>query len=279
MVSVAMECHGARAIPLMVRALEGVKTREYKAVASCLRELSCGIQKIGVLLDRMHERCDPLIFYHEIRPFLAGSKNMTAAGLPNGVFYDEGDGKGQWMQCRGGSNGQSSLIQFLDIVLGVDHTSAGNSTPDDKQAGTPGERQPPISFHEEVRGYMPGPHRKFLDYITKMGSIRNLALSSGTSPEQIELRDAFQTAVKALANFRNKHLAIVTRYIVIPSRTPYSGKKENLASSSCLRGSHRTNEKTELTGTGGTALLPFLKQSRNETLLAGFDETGSLGSG
>ena len=48
---------------------------------------------------------------------------MSVAGLPKGVFYDEGDGRGEWRMYSGGSNAQSSLIQFFDIVLGVEHHS------------------------------------------------------------------------------------------------------------------------------------------------------------
>lgn len=88
---------------------------------SCLEKFSTCIQDCGALLQRMHERCRPEVFYHIIRPFLAGSKNMSAAGLPRGVFYDEGEGKGEWRQYSGGSNAQSSLIQFWDAVLGVKH--------------------------------------------------------------------------------------------------------------------------------------------------------------
>ncbi|PTB53962.1 hypothetical protein M431DRAFT_508997 [Trichoderma harzianum CBS 226.95] len=64
-----------------------------------------------------------MTFYHRVRPFLADSKNMGAAGLPRGVFYDESDGKGEWRQLQGGSNGQSCLIQLLDVVLGIEHNS------------------------------------------------------------------------------------------------------------------------------------------------------------
>lgn len=46
---------------------------------------------------------------------------MGHSGLPRGVFYDEGDGNGEWRHNSGGSNAQSSLIQFFDVVLGVEH--------------------------------------------------------------------------------------------------------------------------------------------------------------
>ncbi|GKT90352.1 indoleamine -dioxygenase pyrrole -dioxygenase [Colletotrichum tofieldiae] len=65
-----------------------------------------------------------------------------------------------------------------------------------------------------------------------------------------------------MAEFRNKHLQIVTRYIVLPSKRAKSGAKVDLASASAAKDE-------QLTGTGGTALMPFLKQSRDETLRSG----------
>ena len=114
----------ARAGPLIVRmllALDAAERRDFGTVIEALSDLQRSLREIGKLLDRMDERCSPDIFYHRIRPLLAGSLNMEAAGLPHGVFYDEGNGKGQWRKVRGGSNGQSSLIQFFDAVLGVEH--------------------------------------------------------------------------------------------------------------------------------------------------------------
>ena len=52
---------------------------------------------------------------------------MAVAGLPNGVFYDEGNGKGEWRQYSGGSNAQSSLIAFCDVVLRVEHCESKDS--------------------------------------------------------------------------------------------------------------------------------------------------------
>lgn len=267
-ISVAMEAQGAYIIPTMLRALDAVSRKDYATVISALHNLCHCIHQLHSLLGRMYEKCDPMIFYHQIRPFLAGSKNMAAAGLPNGVFYSEGDSRqGQWRQLRGGSNGQSSFLQFLDIVLGVKHTSSGNSSPDvDNHLE---------SFHQEVRSYMPGSHRRFLERVSQLGSIRDLAAQSVTTPEQEQVRISFQAATTALAIFRNKHLEIVTRYIVIPSKRPWaegSNPGMGLAQLSAGGGKGQAGKGGGLTGTGGTALLPFLKQVRDETYQAGYVE-------
>jgi indoleamine 2,3-dioxygenase len=127
LISVSMEARGADIIPTMLNAMDAVRGDEPQIVANSLIYFADALKEIGELLERMYERCDPEIFYHKIRPFLAGSKNMTHAGLPKGVFYDEGDGRGEWRCNSGGSNAQSSLIQFFDIVLGVEHSPTGSS--------------------------------------------------------------------------------------------------------------------------------------------------------
>lgn len=272
-VSVAMEAQGAHVIPLMLKAISAIPSRDYDTITSALDQLSSNIRKVGVLLDRMRDHCDPMVFYHRIRPFLAGSKNMAAAGLPRGLFYDEGDGRGSWQQWRGGSNGQSSLIQFWDAVLGVEHTSGGGNNPH-ARAGRPEDK----SFHEEVRSYMPGGHRRFLEHVRRSGSIRSLAMAPAGGPAHRRMQEAYAAACRTLTEFRNKHLGIITSYIIVPSRKPWAGdgnnKALNLATMSTMQQSERKDAggesaDKELTGTGGTALLPFLKQSRDETSEAG----------
>jgi indoleamine 2,3-dioxygenase len=125
LISTAVEAKGGALILCMMRCIQAASIDDAEEVTNCLRAITAGVKDLGVLLERMHENCDPQIFYHNIRPLLAGSKGMAAAGLPRGVFYDEGDGMGEWRQYSGGSNAQSSLIQLFDIVLGVDHHQTG----------------------------------------------------------------------------------------------------------------------------------------------------------
>ncbi|KAL7621014.1 hypothetical protein AAE478_008326 [Parahypoxylon ruwenzoriense] len=266
-VSVAMESEGAYIIPIMVQALKAIRHRDYSTIIKSLDEMAICIGKLGRLLDRMDEKCDPLVFYHKIRPYLAGSKNMSAAGLPNGVMYQDEDGVMNWKQLRGGSNGQSSLIQFLDIVLGVEHTSSGSGA----YTGAvmpPKNSETTIGFHEEVRSYMPVPHRAFLQHVSRMDSLREFANKSAVSEEQRQLQRSFQAAAKALGDFRNRHMQIVTRYIIVPSRKKRS---QDLPINLAADASSKSNRPSpgELTGTGGTALVPFLRRTRDETYRAG----------
>jgi indoleamine 2,3-dioxygenase len=83
------------------------------------------------------------------------------------------------VQFAGGSNAQSSLIQFLDIVLGVKYQPRSSGakrannehvTPFDvrglivsEQEPVPWQPKEEPHFILEMRQYMPGPHRRFLD--------------------------------------------------------------------------------------------------------------------
>lgn len=126
MISVAIEARGAKLLQMMLNTIDAVKANDSAGVTSLLRAFTNGLKDSGRVLERMYEHCAPAVFFHHLRPFLAGSKNMAAAGLPNGVFYDRGDGIGEWHQYSGGSNAQSSLIQAFDIFLGVEHSASGN---------------------------------------------------------------------------------------------------------------------------------------------------------
>lgn len=238
-----MEAQAGSIIPTLLSALNALKARDSSTVTAALRELKACIQRVDALLARMHERCDPMVFYHQIRPLLAGSKNMAAAGLPRGLFYDEGNGKGEWTRYSGPSNGQSSIIQLFDVFLGVDHRGNPKLASDE-------------NFHARVREYMPGPHQRFLTHVERMGSVREYSLHHGKG----DVWEAYQSAIAALAAFRDTHIKIVSRFIILPSRRgAEEGARRNLAAVKA----------DEVKGTGGTSVMPFLKKTRDETLQAG----------
>ncbi|KAJ5090305.1 Indoleamine 2-3-dioxygenase [Penicillium argentinense] len=254
-ISVAIEAKGARVVPLMLDAIAAATANDAPRLTALLCRFSDILEDLTVTLKRMYEKNDPNVFFHQLRPFLAGSKNMAAAGLPDGVFYDLGNGQGEWGQYSGGSNAQSSLIQTFDIFLGVNHSATG----DVKPAGT--------GYIQEMRKYMPSPHRNFLQTLAKLTNTRRYILSSTDQ----SLKEAYNSAVLSLSSFRDAHIQIVSRYIIIPakSRAPeQKTERVNLATASSQVKGLEDKNPTGLYGTGGTSLIPFLKETRDTTKAA-----------
>lgn len=329
LVSVAIEARGAPTIPLMLTAIAAARDGDARAVTRCLRAFAERLDDLGTLLHRMHENCDPAMFYNRIRPFLAGSKNMAEAGLPSGIVYEDGSGHEYYRQYAGGSNAQSSIIQFFDIVLGIEHRPTGSKGPSiadgDSISPTASASSARHNFIAEMRRYMPGPHARFLCEVQSVANIRTFVTSR---PDDTQLATAYDACLSMLRALRDRHLAIVARYIVNPSadararsrsrspeakRNPASTqvataprppRRLNLASASSLRypsssslpqsdrqqqqskpvdieldvGGHvrrgadatsaalnKAEKEKRLKGTGGTALMAFLRQARDET--------------
>ncbi|KZZ94382.1 Indoleamine 2,3-dioxygenase subfamily [Moelleriella libera RCEF 2490] len=261
LISVAIEARGAPILDLGLTAMEAARADDAKTVTSCLVGFAERLTDLTNILQRMHDSCDPTIFYHRVRPFLAGSKNMGEAGLPNGVIYEDGSGTEKYREYSGGSNAQSSLIQFFDIVLGIQHRPTGETKDPSSESEREGRHAAPRhNFIQEMRRYMPGPHARFLADVAGVANIRDYV---NANLDEQELCLAYDACLAMLSAFRDKHIAIVTRYIITPSREARarsrsrSRKPVNLAAAS--------SKSKSQTGTGGTALIPFLKQARDET--------------
>ncbi|KAI0470730.1 indoleamine 2,3-dioxygenase [Xylariaceae sp. FL0804] len=296
LVSVAIEARGGPVIMLMLDAVAAAREGDSATVTRCLRAFAECLDDLCELLRRMHENCDPGFFYRRIRTFLAGSKNMAEAGLPRGVMYDDGSGRSEYVQYSGPSNAQSSLIQFFDLILGIEHRPTGEkkaAATVDAAAGAGAadeEREdrrnvPRHNFIRDMRHYMPGPHARFLNDVAAVANIR--AFVEARRDGDRALCVAYDACLAMLQTFRDAHIAIVTRYIILPSREnrarsrsrspeatrrqhqpqqqqqsppqPKQQQQQNLATAS------RAQKHGKVKGTGGTALIPFLKQARDET--------------
>jgi indoleamine 2,3-dioxygenase len=264
LVSIVIEARGAPILPLMLGAMRAAQVGDVATVTESLQRFEQYLADLTATMQRIYESCDPFLFYHRIRPFLAGSKNMAEAGLPRGVLYEDGTGDKQYRQYSGGSNAQSSLIQFFDIVLGVEHrptTSKHHNIPYDN-TNNPSKQD---NFILQMRSYMPGKHARFLEDTSRVSNIRPFV----EKHDNYELSLAYDACLAMLTAFRDQHIAIVTRYIIIPSKDiracgrSFSSKvgmpSENIAKATT------SSEPQAQQGTGGTVLIPFLKQTRDET--------------
>ena len=267
LVSVAIEARGAPIIPIMLEAMEATREDDANTVTRCLRAVAERLTDLTNILQRMHESCDPTVFYHRIRPFLAGSKNMAEAGLPRGVHFRIGDDTEPevFHQYSGGSNAQSSLIQFFDIALGIEHRPTGEKAEAPPAASHNHSQR--HNFIRDMRRYMPGPHARFLEDVSRVANIRAFVEQHQEDNRQLNL--AYDACLAMLSAFRDKHIAIVTRYIITPSREmrarSRSRSPEIARQLNNIAVASRKNEAGGQKGTGGTALIPFLKQARDET--------------
>lgn len=264
LVSTAMESRGAPTLPIVLTAIRNARQGNIKDVTYGLRALAIHIDDMAVALTRMHDKCDPHIFYNKIRPFLAGWRNMADAGLPDGLCYEgcEDTPEGAYRQYSGGSNAQSALIHMLDIALGVEHHQTRDGRVESIQAISPRN-----DFMMDMRNYMPANQRRFLEHLTSVANIRQFCLDYRNDAVLSEAYDACLAMLKA---FRDKHLSIVSRFILIPAATAKRISKAPVnkeESVETAKGLARvvTKARSELKGTGGTNLMAFLKQSRDET--------------
>jgi indoleamine 2,3-dioxygenase len=105
--------------------------------------------------------------------------------------------------------------------------------------------------------------------LTRNSNVRAYAMSCKLDTP---VRDAYNTAVMSLGAFRDKHIQIVTRYIVMAAKLPppdNAPAQLNIATTTFTQMKGSDEKVSEgLSGTGGTDLIPFLKQTRDTTKAA-----------
>ena len=111
---------------------------------------------------------------------------------------------------------------------------------------------------------MPGPHRRFLEEVSKIANIREFVVSH---PKNLTLKQAYNACLEQLVLYRKKHLQIVSRYIVVPSRASTQPARSETEPGTAGRVPAANDEPSTrpTLGTGGTAPVEFLKQVKDET--------------
>ncbi|KAG8986242.1 hypothetical protein FRB90_004130 [Tulasnella sp. 427] len=259
--SARIELRGVEALELMKSCMDEAfigDTISLQRIVDYLHRLSAVIDDMTSLLMAVRDECDPGEFYTRIRPWFNGWSPGAREWLFEGV--DEED-QLKFARLSGPSAGQSSLIHALDIFLGVDHTKPGPHPSSSSKGGDP-------TFLMKMEQYMPRHHRAFLQHLRAANQTHVRALVAANSPASsgtigVKLQAAFDEAVMALKRFRDGHIRIATLYIVSQARKNAAAAS---ASSSMKSGKQVGPPAVEeVRGTGGTSLVPFLKECRDNT--------------
>lgn len=215
LISAAIEAAGAPALQALVTAQRSVANNDIKQLVESLQCIDATLAKIIAIFLQLSEKCDPYIFYHRIRQFIGGWPK-------GGVIYE---GVSQTPQSFVGSSAaQSPLLQAIDAGLDILYT-------DEKSA-----------YLHKVRPYMQCGHRRFIHALEAGPSVRDYVMAN--REEHPVLCDSYNACVRALEQFRKKHLEIAVQYIAqqAPQQT-----------------------QTAEQGTGGTQFKQFLSHVRKKT--------------
>jgi len=124
-ISVIIEKRGAALIPLLLDGIQATKDNDSLALTSCLNDAERILLEMTALLPTLLPECSPDFFYFTLRPYLEGTADLEAVGMPDGILYEtittDGGVERVRQKYRGPSNAQSSLFAFVDIALGVKH--------------------------------------------------------------------------------------------------------------------------------------------------------------
>ncbi|KAJ1943339.1 tryptophan 2,3- dioxygenase [Linderina macrospora] len=273
LIPTAIENKGARGINAILDGIAGVGNNDIVRVTQALCNISQSLQESIALLERMYERCDPHVFYWNFRKYMGGWND--ADEFPHGLKYEDG-GNGQFFKFSGGSAAQTPLIQAFDIALGIKHYPTGerglqSSVVEARQRlanMADGEPVPPPAnaYVLSTRDYMPAGHRRFLEDLAATCMIREFVLlncstavvtENGDADQRAELRQAYNQCVELMKTFRDKHIMIVSRYVIAPAKAGPSIQGR--------AGSARDGDEATAKGTGGTDAIKFLRQMRAET--------------
>ena len=258
LVSARIELAAVEALDLMRSIMDEVFVGDDIAtgrITGYLHQLASIIRHIKLILLDIKTKCNPDVFYHQIRPWLRGEDSQHGMKW---VFegIDQDPSLVEPIELSGPSAGQSSLLQALDIFLGVDHYS-----PLEEGTGLTEESNlyhEPVSLLRRMRLYMPRHHRAFLTHLeNNPRPLRQLviSLSSKATDPGKALLNSYNDAVLSLKEFRSAHMIIVALFIIGPAR------HHRLVPNS----DHARDEKPLLKGTGGTDMVRFLKGVRDQT--------------
>ncbi|XP_032234466.2 indoleamine 2,3-dioxygenase 2 isoform X2 [Nematostella vectensis] len=223
-VAVQVEMEFGKSVTSLIASQKAVLSDDCQLLRKELFSVQQMISRLTNALLKIHDVCKPRDFYCFIRVFLNGWQSTSA--LPEGLIYEGVSSTPR--QYPGGSAAESTVFQVLDAFLGIRHHSPSRT-----------------SFLKLMRKHMPPKHNEFITAVENGPSVRHYVENS----KDQRLHEQYNACVTALQEYRNAHLSIVTKYIIIQANKDPENPNRRLANK----------------GTGGSDLVKFLQRVRDET--------------
>ncbi len=226
LVSSAIDAYGHTTIPKIEKLIHSFSVMAIEDIQSTLLSINKDIQHMTSLLTRMGEKCDPSIFYNVVRHYQKGS--LHAEGCLFEGYYEIDDHWKELCTLREGGlffKLHGGSAAQSPIIHLIDSFLGIEHHPTGKIG---------VNFIPLMRSYMYYKHREYLNASELQSvSFRDFVIKNGLQVE-------FNELIASVKVFRDTHFQMVARYII-----NQSGR--------------------QAIGTGGTQLVKFLKQSRDET--------------
>ena len=197
LIHVEIERKAAPAIAVLDVCLDAAEARDAEQLEVLLSQVGSSLTSMYATLQRMPEHCEPLIYYHRVRPYIHGWKDHP--DVPDGLVYEGVEAYGGHpQQFRGETGAQSAIVPALDAMLGVGHKEDALS-----------------SYLREMRTYMPPTHRAFIESLERRVPVRPFVQRAGRR----QLTSKYNACVEALEAFRSLHLEYAAAYIFRQAQT------------------------------------------------------------
>lgn len=200
LIHVEIEAIAADILSAIARIYQAMRSNLEECINSELGRIAAAVQEMVSVLKRIPEKMDPALYFKTFRPYIRFFEDVVYEGVDQ-----------KPIRFRGETGAQSSVMPVLVALMKITH------------------RPSMLTQHlNDMRNYMPEPHRRFFQEVSEMPSFRHL-----------EYQDPFNAILEGIVEFRQVHYGWANEYI-----------KKRVA---------------DPRGTGGTPYMKWLQQLIAET--------------
>jgi indoleamine 2,3-dioxygenase len=200
-----LELEGARALALLKLITNNIVDSidpDHGRIAKQLQQVAVAIRKMKDVLMSLTKLVTPDTFYNQISPWLLGPELDPLGRIWQWEGSEEVDGSAELLtKTSSPTAGQSPTVPCIDAYLGLEE--------DDSKR----------NFLDRVSVYMIQPHQTYLQHLRSNGRpirsfVENISKTQGATSAVVT---AYNAAVMAMKSFRDYHLVIVSKYIILPA--------------------------------------------------------------